>query len=166
MNRAQTSALPWPRRRVLAGVAALAGGTVVGRVYAQNQAASTPPAPELVAAVEAYTGGVTPRPGKVTLDIANLVDNGNTVPVGIRVDSPMTAAEHVTAIALFNERNPQRDVARFTLGPASGDAFVATRMRLATSQKLIAVAKLSDGSWWSQTVDVVVTLAACIEGDP
>jgi sulfur-oxidizing protein SoxY len=77
----------------------------------------------------------------------------------------MTATDHVTAIALFNERNPQRDVATFTLGPRAGKAVVATRIRLATSQKLVAVARLSDGTFWSQTVDVVVTLAACIEGE-
>ena len=77
----------------------------------------------------------------------------------------MSAADHVQAIAIFNERNPQRDVAVFTLGPRAGKAEVATRMRLATSQRLAAVARLSDGSCWQHRVDVVVTLASCIEGE-
>lgn len=76
----------------------------------------------------------------------------------------MTAADHVRAIALFTPRNPQPDVAVFHFTPRSGRARVATRMRLATSQTLVAVARLSDGSCWQSTVDVVVTLAACVEG--
>ena len=77
--------------------------------------------------------------------------------------SAMTAAEHVSGIAVFNDRNPQRDVVRFTLGPRSGRAVVSTRMRLATSQQLVAVARMSDGTYWSHAVDVLVTLAACLE---
>jgi len=67
------------------------------------------------------------------------------------------------AIAIFNESNPQRDVANFFLGPRAGRAAISTRIRLATSQQLVAVAKMSDGSCWSHTVDVLVTLAACVE---
>ena len=120
---------------------------------------------ELAAAVRQFTGGAPVQAGRVTLDIAPLVDNGNTVPMTVSVDSPMTAADHVVALAVFNERNPQRDVIKATLGPRAGKAQVATRIRLATSQKLVAVAKLSDGSHWQHTVDLIVTLAACIEGD-
>jgi len=103
------------------------------------------------------------KKGRVTFDIPPLVENGNGVPITVSVDSPMTAAEHVTGIAVFNERNPQRDVVRFTLGPRAGRAVVSTRIRLATSQQLVAVARLSDGTFWSQGVDVLVTLAACLE---
>ena len=102
----------------------------------------------------------------VTLGVAELVDNGNVVPITVTVDSPMTAADHVKSIAVFNEKNPQRDVACFTLGPRAGKASVSTRIRLATSQQLVAVAQMSDGSYWSHTVNVIVTLAACIEGEP
>jgi sulfur-oxidizing protein SoxY len=77
----------------------------------------------------------------------------------------MTAADHVVALALFNERNPQRDVFTARLGPRSGRARVSSRIRLATTQKLVAVARMRDGSCWSRTVDVIVTLAACIEGE-
>jgi len=139
-------------------VVALAAGTLLVKpALAQGD--------ELSAAVAAYAQGAPVKPGKVKLQIDQLVDNGNVVPVSVSVDSPMTAAEHVTAIAIYNERNPQREVAKFTLGPRAGKALVSTRIRLATSQKLTAVARLSDGSYWSDTVSVVVALAACIEGD-
>ena len=143
------------RRQVLAAGAGLAAAVLVRPV------AATPD--ELAAAIAAFAGGAPVRPGKVKLAVAALVDNGNTVPVTVSVDSPMTPADHVAAIALFNERNPQRDVVRATFGPASGRAQLDTRIRLATSQRLVALARFSDGSQWSAQVDVVVTLAACIE---
>ncbi|KQP17708.1 SoxY-related AACIE arm protein [Pseudorhodoferax sp. Leaf267] len=118
---------------------------------------------DLAAAVNAFAGGRAPQPGKVKLDISTLVENGNAVPVTLSVDSPMTAADHVKSIALFNERNPQRDVVVFHFGPDAARAAASTRIRLATSQQLVAVALLSDGTAWSHTVDVIVTLAACIE---
>ena len=142
------------RRKLLAGLGAL----VIVR-----PAAATPE--EMAAAIKAFTGGATPRPGNVVLEVARLVDNGNTVPITIRVDSPMTASDHVAAIAVFNERNPETGVAVFTLGPRAGKAEVSTRIRMATSQKLVAVARMSDGSFWLHSADVVVTLAACIEGE-
>ena len=124
-------------------------------------ARATPEA--LATAVRDFAAGSTPRDGRVKLDIAPLVENGNTVPVTITVDSPMTADDHVRSIALFNERNPQHDVAVFTLGPRAGKASVSTRIRLATSQRLVALARMSDGSVWRHEVAVVVTLAACVE---
>ena len=120
---------------------------------------------ELRAAIATFTKGAPVREGRVTLEIAELVDNGNAVPMTVAVASPMTVADHVTAIAVFNERNPQRDVISVQFGPRSGRAQVSTRLRLATSQKIVAVARLNDGSCWSKTVEVVVTLAACIEGE-
>ena len=104
--------------------------------------------------------------GRVVLDVPPLVENGNAVPISVRVDSPTSPtgpASHVQEIVVFNERNPQRDVVRATFGPASGRAQLDTRIRLATSQRLVALARFSDGSQWSAQVDVVVTLAACIE---
>ena len=119
---------------------------------------------ELDAAVRAFAAGATVRVGKVKLDIAPLVENGNTVPITVSVDSPMTPEAHVKTIAVFNERNPQREVAIFQLGPRAGRASVSMRIRLATSQRLVALARLNDGSVWSQAVDVSVTLAGCVEG--
>lgn len=120
--------------------------------------------PSLEAAVSDWAGRAVPQSGRVRLQIAELVENGNAVPVTITVDSPMTPASHVTEIALFNQRNPQRDVVRFHLGPHSGRAEVSTRIRLATSQRLVALARLNDGSVWRHQADVLVTLAACVEG--
>lgn len=118
---------------------------------------------EMEAAIRGYADGKPVTRGKVKLDVPPLVENGNAVPLTVTVDSPMTAAAHVTGIAVFNDRNPQRDVIRFTLTPRSGRAQVSSRIRLATSQQLVAVARLSDGTYWSDAVDVLVTLAACLE---
>ena len=142
------------RRKLLAAGIAVA---VAGPAFA------TPA--EMAAAISAFTGGAAPIAGRVKLDVAALVDNGNAVPITVAVDSPMTATDHVTSIAVFNERNPQTDVVKFTLGPRSGKALVSTRVRMATSQKLMAVARMSDGSFWSGSADVIVTLAACVEGE-
>lgn len=146
---------PGSTRRQLLHAGASLGGWLLLRPAAAGD--------QLEDAVRAWTGGATVQTGRVKLDIAPLVDNGNTVPISISVDSPMTAADHVLAIAVFNQKNPQADVVRFQLGPRAGRASVATRIRLATTQKLAAVARLSDDSYWQHTVDVIVTLAACIE---
>lgn len=146
------------RRLLLQAGAAVAAQVFVRPAGAQDAAA-------MAAAVAQFAGGQPVRPGRVKLEIAPLVDNGNVVPLRVSVDSPMTAADHVTEIAIYNEKNPQKDVARFTLGPRVGRADVSTRIRLATSQKLVALARMNDGSVWSDTVDVIVVLAACIEGE-
>jgi sulfur-oxidizing protein SoxY len=104
------------------------------------------------------------RPGRIKLDLPPLVENGNAVPLAISVESPMTVEDHVKTIAVFNQKNPQPNVATFHLGPRSGRASVSTRIRLADSQTVIAIAQMSDGSFWSDSADVVVTLAACVEG--
>jgi sulfur-oxidizing protein SoxY len=119
--------------------------------------------PTLDEAIRKFTGGAALREGRVKFDISPLVENGNAVPVSITVDSPMTAADHVRRIALFNEKNPQADIAVFHLTPRSGRAHVATRIRLATSQTVVALAEMSDGSFWISRANVIVTVAACIE---
>jgi len=157
------------RRRAVLAAACHAGlvSPIVGlsgSVLASAQApAATAPAASMEAAILAFTGGAPVQPGKVKLEIAPLVDNGNTVPLVVSVAHPMRAGDHVSAIGVFSERNPQHEVAVFGLSPRNAAARVATRIRLATSQKLVAVARLSDGSHWSGEVDVIVTLAACIE---
>lgn len=145
------------RRRELLIAAGAGAALLVAR-----PAASTPEA--LREAVNAFTGGVAPRPGRVRLELAELVENGNAVPVTVNVQSPMTEIDHVRRIALFTERNPDPGVAVFHLSPRNGRASVSTRMRLATSQQVVALAMMSDGSCWQAAMDVVVTLAACVEG--
>lgn len=118
----------------------------------------------LAAALRDFTGGQPMREGRVRLDVSPLVENGNAVPISVVVETPMTVADHVRRIGVFNERNPQPQVISAQFGPRSGRAYLATHIRLATSQALVAVAEMNDGSFWSQRVEVVVTLAACIEG--
>jgi sulfur-oxidizing protein SoxY len=101
--------------------------------------------------------------GKVKLELPSIVENGNTVPLSVSVESPMTEADHVESIHIFNQKNPQPYVAAFHLGPRAGKAYVATRIRLADSQRIVAIARLADGSLWSDSADIIVTLAACTE---
>jgi sulfur-oxidizing protein SoxY len=101
--------------------------------------------------------------GKVTLDVPPLVENGNAVPVTISVDSPMSKVDHVRAIHVFNEKNPQAHVISITLGPRAGKARVATRIKLADAQRIVAIAEMSDGSYWTGEASVIVTIAACVE---
>ncbi len=117
----------------------------------------------LAAAIRHVIGAAELRAGKVTLAIPPLVENGNTVPMTVSVASPMTPQDHVKSIHVFNEKNPQPNIGNFYLGPQAGRAEVATRIRLADSQKIIAIARLSDDTFWSASADVVVTLAACTE---
>lgn len=147
---------PWRRRRLLG----VAGGLLLlsARPVRAVSAANT-----LAEMVKHWAGGAPVQAGRITLEIAALVENGNAVPIRVWVDSPMSPTDRVQEIVVFNERNPQRDVVRFAFGPASPRAEVATRIRLATSQQLVALARLADGSQWMHAVDVVVTLAACIE---
>ena len=145
------------RRTFIATTAALVATVVVRPAAALTQSSVLTPL------VNQFAAGGTVCEGKVKFDIAPLVDNGNSVPIEITVDSPMTQAQHVVGIAIFNEKNPQNDVAQFTLTPLSGRARVATRMRLAVTQQLVAVAKMNDGSCWTHTVEVLVTIASCIE---
>jgi sulfur-oxidizing protein SoxY len=124
-------------------------------------AAATPET--MASAIRTIVGGAPVQTGKVKLDIPPLVENGNSVPMTVSVASAMTATDYVKSIHVFNEKNPQPNLGNFYLRPSAGRAQVATRVRLADSQKITAIARLSDGSFWSVTADVVVTLAACTE---
>ena len=138
----------------LAGGAAVLGAIPIVTV---RPAEATPAM--LASAIQTVTGGAAVRTGKVKLDIPPLVENGNTVPMTVTV----APEDHVRSIHVFNEKNPQANIANFHLGPHNGRAQVSTRIRLADSQKIVAIAKLSDGSFWSASVDVVATLAACTD---
>jgi sulfur-oxidizing protein SoxY len=148
------------RRRFLglAGSAAVLGAVPVVTL----RAAQATPATE-AAAIRNVVGTAVVRTGKVKLELPPLVENGNTVPMTVSVASPMTADDYVKSIHVFNEKNPQPNMGNFYLGPRAGRAQISTRVRLADSQKITAIAHLSDGSFWSVSADVVVTLAACTD---
>jgi sulfur-oxidizing protein SoxY len=142
----------------LAGTLATAGAVAMITV---RPAASTPA--EMQTAIAKIVGEAKVNIGRVKLDLPPLVENGNTVPCSVDVDSPMTAADYVKAIHVFNEKNPQPNVISVHLGPRAGRASIATRIRLADTQKIIAIAAMSDGSFWSDSVEVVITVGACLE---
>jgi sulfur-oxidizing protein SoxY len=121
------------------------------------------PAESVEVMVLKLTGGATVQTGRVKLDLPLLADNGNSVSLKVSVDSPMTAESHVKSIHLYAARNPRPNIANYYLGPRAGRAQVSTRVRLGGSQRVLAVAALSDGSFWSATADVVVTLSACYD---
>jgi sulfur-oxidizing protein SoxY len=114
-------------------------------------------------ALRKIVGSAPIRRGRVKLDLPPLIDNGNAVPMTVTVDSPMTAADYVKAIHVVTEKNPQPYVVSAYLGPRAGRAGVSTRVRIADTQTVTAIAELSDGTFWSGTADVVVTLSACLE---
>ena len=156
MKRPLNLPLRLPRRHLLA---ATGGWLLLATTPALAVSTSS-----LADVVRHWAGGKPVGQGRVTLEIAPLVENGNAVPITVRVQSPMTTTDRVQEIIVFNEKNPQRDVVRFNFGPAAGRAEASTRIRLDTSHQLVALARLADGSQWQHTVDVIVTLAACIEG--
>lgn len=104
--------------------------------------------------------------GRVKLNVPPLVENGHLVPLSVSVDSPMSEADHVKAIHVFTERNPLPQMVSFRFGPRAGRAQAATRVRMADTQNVVAVAEMSDGSFWSDSVHLIVTLAACLEELP
>ena len=140
-----------------------ASGIAAGIALDPAAAAESATAAAMQEAIRIVVGSAPVTKGKVTLELPPLVDNGNAVSLSVRVDSPMTQAEHVKAIHVFTERNPQPNVVAFYLGPRAGRASVATRIRLADTQSVVAICEMSDGSFWSDSVSVVVTLAACLE---
>ena len=146
------------RRRFLVGTAATAGAIVV---LPFGPASATPEA--MAEAIKKVVGDAAVTDARITFDIPQLVENGNSVDVAIQVESPMTEADYIKAIHVFNEKNPQPDVFSVRLGPRNGRAVVGTRIKLGDSQKIVAIAETSDGRFWSASADVIVTLAACLE---
>ena len=147
------------RRRFLTAAAGLAGG--IGLASVSRRASATPAA--MKDAVRKVVGTATVRQGRVKLDVPPLIDNGNSIPLSVAVASPMTPADHVKAIHVFAERNPLPNILSVHLSPRSGRAHVATRVRLADTGTVLAIAQMSDGSFWSDSAQVVVTLSACLE---
>jgi sulfur-oxidizing protein SoxY len=144
------------RRQFLAA----AGGAGLALVVRPAQA--TPASMAL--AIRNVVGEADVKPGKIKLELPPLVENGNTVAMSVSVDSPMTPTDYVKAIHVFSEQNPQPNVIGVTLGPRAGRASISTRIRLADTQTVVAICQMSDGTFWSDSVDVIITLGACLEG--
>jgi len=142
------------RRRFLQSCGAL----VVWPTLARAQEADALPA-----LVEKLTGAKAPRDGKVTLDIPRIADNGNAVPLKVKIESAMTAQDHVKTVHLIAEKNPRPLVAAFFLGPHSGKAEIDTRIRLNGTQRVVAVATMADGSQWRGIAEVDVAESACYD---
>ena len=139
---------------------------ILGGMAAAGATAPTPSRAvpgQMEAAIRKVIGDVKVQKGKVTLDLPPLVENGNSVPMTVTVASPMSAQDRVKAVHVFNEKNPQPNVVSIQLGARAGRAHVSTRIRLAGTQKLTAIAEMSDGTYWSDSQEVIVTLAACLE---
>lgn len=149
----ERSLKPWlSRRAALAGCLAL---------IAARPARATTEA--MRNAIRDFSGSAEVKIGRVKMDIPPLVENGNSVPLAITVESPMEKDDFVQSIAVFNEKNPQPNIGIFHLSSRSGRAFVSTRIRLGDSQNITAIAQMSDGSFWSGSVELIVTLPACAE---
>ena len=143
------------RRQLLAISAATASGLALWPNFASGKAE------EAMAALEKFTGGKAAAEGKIKLTMPEIAENGNTVPLSIEVDSPMTADNYVKRVVIVSEGNPRPEVATFHFSPKSGVAKASTRMRLAKTQNVVAVAEMSDGSFHMVKSQVKVTIGGC-----
>lgn len=155
MSRSTTEGVT--RRQVAGGMAAI---SLVPLAPGSRAAAGD----QLSTALETVTGGAPVTEGRVSLEVSSLAENGFSVPLTVSVDSPMTAEDHVRAIHILSEKNPVAEIVRFNLSPRMGRAKVSTSVRMADTQRVMAVAEMSDGSYWSGESHVIVTLSACIDG--
>lgn len=159
--RAISCARAEPTRR--AWLQALALGAPLGLAPARARAQAAPRLLTLAEMTEPVVGRVPLRSEGIRLELAPLADNGHLVPLRVVVDSPMTEADHVREIVLLSQRNPVTRIATFRLGPWSGRAEVATRIRLAGTQRVVALARLSSGEVLVAQAEVVVTESACLD---
>jgi sulfur-oxidizing protein SoxY len=159
------SSIPDPRSCTKRRFLVSAGGLAVAAALPSTATAQmTRMAPNNMPQVIArLVGSAKVNPGKVKIGLPPLVENGHLVPLTVAVDSPMTDADHVKAIHVYTDKNPLPEVISFYLGPRAGRASFSTRVRLADSESVVAIAQMSDGSFWSDTVHVIVTTAACLE---
>ena len=141
----------------------LIGSAGIGLASAQTLVSASATPAMLEEAIRNVIGEANLHAGKITLEVPPVVENGNTVPVTIIVDSPMSKADHVKSIHVFNEKNPQPHVISIMLGPRAGKARIATRIKLADTQRIVGIAEMSDGSFWTGEANVIVTIAACVE---
>ena len=144
------------RRDALTGAAALAATPLLGApVWAAPE--------DMELEVKKLTGAVAVKVGRVKVEMPELTENGNSTSLSVSVESPMTAANHVRAVHIFSEKNPVPYIVRLGIGPRAGRAKVSTSIRVADSQRITAIAEMSDGTFWSDRAAAIVTLGACLE---
>jgi sulfur-oxidizing protein SoxY len=151
------------RRRVLKGIV---GGTLLPlapSVFSQLPTTTRPPLDVLVPVLKDITRGAPVRESRVKLEIPHLAENGHLVPLTVSVESPMTAADYVSTLYLLSEKNPRPIIAIIGMAPGTGRAALTTRIRLAGAQHVVALAQMSDGSFWGAAADVIVTETACLD---
>jgi len=148
------------RRDVLVGAGAGLLLLALGRGALAQDAKGPPPNP-YEQALDKILGSTKPSPGKITFEVPEIAENGNTVPYAVTIDSPMTSADHVKAIHVLSTQNPLSNVASFALTPLSGRAYVSSRMRLAKTQDVVVLAELSSGKFIVGQRTVKVTIGGC-----
>ncbi len=153
-----TEMKPVSRRALLAfagagAVVSLAAALLPGLARADAKAADE--------SIKKLLGGKTPKTGRITLELPQIAENGNTVPIAFEVESPMTETDYVKAVHIFSDQNPNPEVGSFRFTPASGKAKISTRMRMIKTQNVIAVAEMSDGSVYLAKAEVKVTIGGC-----
>lgn len=163
MNNDRLPALDRRQLLIAAGAGLLTSGGAFSAASAQ-QAEPAAVTPQYIAARAALLAGREAKPGRVELDIPRLAESGSSVSLKVAVASPMSPTDHVRAVHILSEQNPIAIIARFMLGPRSGRAEVSTNIRLATTQNVHALAEMSDGSVWEASGEVVVLIAACLDG--
>src|SRR5262245_45231869 len=155
------------RRAVLGGVGAAA--LIAAAAKAAPEPVAAPAAPgsafantgDIKEAIKNAISNAKPKTGRIKIDLPPLAESGNSVPLTVKVDSPMTARDHVRKIWIFADRNPRSRVASVYLGPRAGEATFTTNIRLSGTQNVIAIAEMSNGRYWTQRKNVKVTIGAC-----
>ena len=146
------------RREILIGLGA--GGLAVA-TFTLLPATGRADSAAVAEAIKKLVGDAEPKEGRITLELPQIAENGNTVPLTVEVDSPMSQQDHCKAVHIFAEENPLPNVASFRFTPACGRAVATTRIRLAKTQNVIAVAEMSDGNVYMTKAEVKVTIGGC-----
>lgn len=145
------------RRRILVGAAGASAAALLTQ-FAAGGAGATP---ETAKALLRTLAEGEAKEGRISIRAPEIAENGNAVPVTVSVDSPMTDKDHVKAIHVVADGNPNPGVASFALTPLSGKAEVQIRVRMASTQKIVAVAQMADGSLWTAAREIKVTIGGC-----
>ena len=143
------------RRNALTAFAAGAGMLLGLRTTSAGPA-------EANAEITKFTGGASAVPGRIMIGLPELAENGNSVPLSVVIDSPMTAEDHVTEVRVIADRNPRPVVATFHFTALTGRAEASTRIRLAGTQEVIVLAKTSRGELLSDRRQIKVTIGGCL----